>query len=83
MPYDVCFYFFLQQARERKMARTRFENTMRASVRVTKFLETWGIDKPFANLQTSSVVSKVLSLTVRLQFQSFAYLQMSIVVSKV
>ncbi|XP_076449425.1 adenylate cyclase type 2-like isoform X2 [Babylonia areolata] len=49
--------------RDRKMARTRFESTMRASSRVTKFLESWGIDKPFANLQTSSMVSRVLSLT--------------------
>ncbi|XP_070200444.1 adenylate cyclase type 2-like [Littorina saxatilis] len=49
--------------RDRKMARTRFESTMRASLRVTKFLETWGVDKPFANLHSSSMVSKVLSLT--------------------
>ncbi|KAK7498928.1 hypothetical protein BaRGS_00009737 [Batillaria attramentaria] len=52
-----------RHTRDRKMARTRFESTMRASLRVTKFLETWGVDKPFANLQTTSMVSKVLSLT--------------------
>ncbi|XP_048254952.1 adenylate cyclase type 2-like isoform X2 [Haliotis rufescens] len=49
--------------RRQKLARTRFEHTMRASLKVTKYLETWGIDKPFANLQSTSMVSRVLSLT--------------------
>ncbi|GFO02692.1 adenylate cyclase [Plakobranchus ocellatus] len=48
----------------RKLGKTRYHlNGMRASVRVSKFLETWGVDKPFANLKTSSMVSRVLSLT--------------------
>ncbi|GFS25532.1 adenylate cyclase [Elysia marginata] len=48
----------------RKLGKTRYHlNGMRASVRVSKFLETWGVDKPFANLKTSSMVSRVLSFT--------------------
>ncbi|CAG5124789.1 unnamed protein product, partial [Candidula unifasciata] len=50
----------------RKLGKTRYHNAgmgIRKSVLVTKFLESWGVDKPFANLQTSSMVSKVLSLT--------------------
>ncbi|CAG5121133.1 unnamed protein product, partial [Candidula unifasciata] len=48
----------------RKLGKTRYHMSgMRKSARVTKFLETWGVDKPFANLKTTSMVSKVLSLT--------------------
>ncbi|XP_046557098.1 LOW QUALITY PROTEIN: adenylate cyclase type 2-like [Haliotis rubra] len=54
---------FERRPRRQKLARTRFEHTMRASLKVTKYLETWGIDKPFANLQSTSMVSRVLSLT--------------------
>ncbi|KAH9515762.1 Adenylate cyclase type 2 [Bulinus truncatus] len=53
-----------RHARDRKLGKTRYHlSGLRKSLRVTKFLETWGVDKPFANLKTSSMVSKVLSLT--------------------
>ncbi|XP_055891517.1 adenylate cyclase type 2-like [Biomphalaria glabrata] len=53
-----------RHARDRKLGKTRYHlSGLRKSLRVSKFLETWGVDKPFANLKTSSMVSKVLSLT--------------------
>ncbi|XP_012937063.1 adenylate cyclase isoform X1 [Aplysia californica] len=53
-----------RQTRDRKLGKTRYhDHGMRKSARLTKFLETWGVDKPFSNLKTSSMVSKALSLT--------------------
>ncbi|XP_055955561.1 adenylate cyclase type 2 [Patella vulgata] len=43
--------------------RTRFENNMRASLKVSKYLETWGIDQPFSNLHSNNMTTHVLSFT--------------------
>ncbi|XP_041376073.1 adenylate cyclase type 2-like [Gigantopelta aegis] len=63
---NIQTYFVVplqRRPRKQRLARTRYEGNMRASVKVTKYLETWGIDKPFSNLKAPSMVSKVLSLT--------------------
>ncbi|ESO96914.1 hypothetical protein LOTGIDRAFT_115371, partial [Lottia gigantea] len=44
----VALIMFLAQ-------RSRFESNMRASVKVSKYLETWGIDQPFSNLHSNSM----------------------------
>ncbi|KAK3584553.1 hypothetical protein CHS0354_030558 [Potamilus streckersoni] len=51
-----------RKKRERPI-KSRFESSTRASVRVARYLESWGIDKPFANLQVSTMATKLLSLT--------------------
>ncbi|KAL5022129.1 hypothetical protein ScPMuIL_001284, partial [Solemya velum] len=43
--------------------RRRFESSLRASQRVTRYLESWGVDKPFANLRVGGMVTKLLSVT--------------------
>ncbi|XP_052816697.1 adenylate cyclase type 2-like isoform X2 [Mya arenaria] len=46
-----------------KPIRNRFNSSTRASVRVSQYLESWGIDKPFSNLQVSNMATKLLSVT--------------------
>ncbi|XP_053401460.1 adenylate cyclase type 2-like isoform X2 [Mercenaria mercenaria] len=48
---------------EGKPIRSRFQSNTRASVRVSQYLESWGIDKPFSNLQVSNMATKLLSVT--------------------
>ncbi|XP_063441088.1 adenylate cyclase type 2-like isoform X2 [Mytilus trossulus] len=49
---------------ESRRIRSRFESSLRASLRVTKYLEqSWNVDKPFANLRVSSMATKLLGLT--------------------
>lgn len=56
--------------------RSRFESSLRASLRVTKYLEeSWNVDKPFANLRVSTMATKLLGLT------SLAFLDSKLVYS--
>lgn len=57
-----CFMHYFQM--EGKPIRSRFQSNTRASVRVSQYLESWGIDKPFSNLQVSNMATKLLSVTV-------------------
>ena len=49
---------------EGKPIRSRFETGTRASVRVSQYLESWCIDKPFSNLRGRDMATKLLSVTV-------------------
>lgn len=49
---------------ENRTIRSRFESSLRASLRVTKYLENWNVDKPFATLHVSPMATKLLSVTV-------------------
>ncbi|KAL4234423.1 cAMP biosynthetic process [Mactra antiquata] len=60
---------------EGKPIRSRFQSNTRASVRVSQYLESWGIDKPFSNLQVSNMATKLLSVT------SLAFLDSSLAVN--
>lgn len=49
---------------ENRTIRSRYESSLRASLRVTKYLENWNVDKPFATLHVSPMATKLLSVTV-------------------
>ena len=62
---SVFVFYYLFQFDESRKIRSRFESSLRASIRVTKYLEeSWNVDKPFANLRVSSMATKLLGLTV-------------------
>lgn len=64
LEYESHKRFFYHFQMEGKPIRSRFQSNTRASVRVSQYLESWGIDKPFSNLHVSNMATKLLSVTV-------------------
>ncbi|KAK3086906.1 hypothetical protein FSP39_025260 [Pinctada imbricata] len=61
---------------ENRRIRSRFSSTLRASTRVTKYLENWNVGKPFETLNVSPMATKLLSVT-----QSLAFLDSNLVLN--
>ncbi|XP_052232628.1 adenylate cyclase type 2-like isoform X2 [Dreissena polymorpha] len=74
---NIQTYLILPEEKKMEMRpiRSRFHTNTRASVRVSQYLESWGIDKPFSNLQVSNMATKLLSVT------SLAFLDSSLAVN--
>ncbi|XP_061197262.1 adenylate cyclase type 2-like [Saccostrea echinata] len=62
---------------ENRTIRSRYESSLRASLRVTKYLENWNVDKPFASLHVSPMATKLLSVT------SLAFLDSNLVLNSI
>lgn len=62
---------------ENRTIRSRYESSLRASLRVTKYLENWNVDKPFATLHVSPMATKLLSVT------SLAFLDSNLVLNSI
>ncbi|XP_033754490.1 adenylate cyclase type 2-like isoform X1 [Pecten maximus] len=81
--HNVQTFFIVPKTREfdegRKI-RSRFESSLRASLRVSKYLEGWNVDKPFANLRVSTMATKLLSVTL---IPSLAFLDSNLVLNSI
>lgn len=69
-----CFIIFLQKERKESVDSCKLQEGFRnrSSSKMTKYVECWGADKPFANI-TESTLAKNIGLTVSIVVQELQY----------